>query len=163
MLTGHRLHTDGKETVGDVRTGARIGRNSHQLAPLSARIAGLFEQFAACGGLRFFVLLHHAGHNLEACLPQRVAILADEKHTAIAGDGYDIDPIGIFQHIIFIIDSPCRQFDGVPAGRQPRPADDIFAPQSLPRHVASVHLLSLHIISLSVCGWSSSCQTTALS
>ena len=146
MLAAHKLHAHGKEAVSDICHGAGIGRNDHQLCPHAAAIAGLLSQFATRGGLRLLAGFYHSGHNLVAGLAYAVTVLPDKDVLSATSHGNYVYPIGLLQHVILIVDSSVGQLNSVTPCRQPRAADQVFAAQCTPIHVAFAHNIQTFVI-----------------
>ena len=62
----------------------------------------------------------------------RVTVLTYHHELALTGDGDDVDPLGVFQHIMFGVDAPVGQLHLIDAGSEPGPADEVFGRKNLP-------------------------------
>ena len=101
MLFAERFDARGEVAVGEVVLCGGVGREGRQQTPLAAAVARLFHQFALRGFERRGVRrLGDAGRNFIRGFAQPVAVLVDQHEPSVAGDGRDVDPVGIFEHIV---------------------------------------------------------------
>ena len=61
-----------------------------------------------------------------------MAVLVDQHEPSVAGDGRDVDPVGIFEHIVIRNAASVGQFEAFVAHGEPRFAGEIFAREDFP-------------------------------
>ena len=133
MLHRCPFHAFRHEAVYEVVHVARVARDDTDFAPCAARISRLLVEFAPCGGLRRSIGgVDHAGHDFVARSAQSRPVLSDEDEIPVGCPGNDVDPVGKFQNVIFIVDNAVRQLHRVAPCRQPRPSVEIFAFEHFP-------------------------------
>ena len=144
VLTRDTLHSLGNEGVGDVVLRAGIGGERGVFRPSASCVARLFEQFTL-GGFegRSVGGIHHACTKLILNDAKSVAVLTNKDELPIGGDGNDVNPCGIFKHIVFGHDGSVGHAQHVATGGEPRTANEVFGADRFPR--LDVFLL-LHII-----------------
>ena len=67
-----------------------------------------------------------------------MAVLPLDDETAVLGDGDDIDPVGVFEDVELGIDVAVGQLYLVPAGGEPRAAEEVLALEHSPSLVIHV-------------------------
>lgn len=135
VLRAMQCDTFCEVTIAMVVLRACVGSQRHQERPRSSGIACLFHQFALRSRQRCLARLHTACHNLGRDLPEAVSILPFKHNCAFVGDGNNVDPIGIMQHIIIIIDTAIRQLHLVAACIEPQRIEKRFGLQHFPFHI----------------------------
>ena len=132
MLSGGQLHAYGEVAMGDVVHGAG---ELHDFAPLAAGVTSLFLQFAFGGVHRVFAGFHAACHEFEAGAAEAVAVLADDDHLAVAGDGDDVDPGRVLEDVVFVVNAAVGQLADITAGGEPGAAEEVFRGEGFPVEV----------------------------
>ncbi len=128
------LHASCKKAVRPIIGACRIAAERVQERPFTFSIAGFFQQFALCARKRRGIgLFQHTAWDFPGGLTEAMTILTFQNYVAIAGNGNNIHPIRVFEHIILRNDSTIGEFKALPAHRQPRSADEIFRFQNSPR------------------------------
>ena len=133
MTAPGRSDSGGEEAVGEVGGGAGVAGDRHEVGPHAAGVSRLLLELAAgslLGGLPF---LHDSGAYLVAGAAYAVAVLELHHELTFVGDGDDIDPVGIFEHIEVGIDAAVGKLYGVVAHGEPwGSGDDGLAPEGFP-------------------------------
>ena len=131
-LIGNALHPLGQKAVGDVVADAGILADGHDLAPSAATVASLLEQFAPCALLGRLALLTNSSAQLDEHLVHGMPVLAyHDKHT-VAGDGDNIDPVGVLEHIMLGVNHTTGQLHTVDSRREPGPLNDVATIEGFP-------------------------------
>jgi len=96
------LYATHQKTVCSVVCACRIAAERIQQRPFPTTIAGFFQQFALSSGKRRGIgLFQNSAWYFPCRLAKTVTILAFQNDIIILGNGNDVHPIGIFQHIVF--------------------------------------------------------------
>lgn len=86
---------------------------------------------------RCFALFDYACGNFIACLAEPVAELPFHDILPVFVNGYDVDPVRVFENVEFRVDSPVGKPYGVLSDRKPRASEQVFARHRLPFSVFS--------------------------
>ena len=70
-----------------------------------------------------------------------MTVLPFHDELAFFGQGNHVDPVRIFQHVVFIIYHAVGQADFVAPGRQPRASDEVFAVEYFPFLFVVLHIV----------------------
>ena len=106
LLTAHMFYPLGKETVCDVVTDAGILPHRHDFTPSAAAIACLLKQFTLRRLQGCFPLFYHTGTQFVKHYIHRVPVLPYHDKLSLTRDSGDVDPLGVFQHIVLGVDAP---------------------------------------------------------
>ena len=92
-----------KQDMNAVRMRCGIWREACDMAKVARDMAGFFQQLPRAGDERIaFMRIHHAARQFERNDASAVTILANENQPVVVVEGCNVNPIGIFEHIIGI-------------------------------------------------------------
>lgn len=123
VLVGQAADAGGDEAVAEIGAGAGVWGGYHIQCPCAFAVAGLLEEFPAGCLLRGLAAFAHSCRDFVAYFAAAVAVLALQYHAAVVCDGDDVDPVGVFEHIVFGVDHSVWKLYPVTAGGEPGTAD----------------------------------------
>ena len=133
-----------------------------QLLPCAVAVARFFEQFAlGCIHRTGICRVYHSCTQFVARHLESVAVLAHHEHSAFLVNGYDVDPVGVFEYIVFRTLVAVGQAHRIAPHREPWAPEEVFGLFDRPFSVVVTrkmfhvfvccHLVQMAVVAVSDC------------
>ncbi len=135
MLFALAFHPTCKERVGDVVVRAWVWAKLHERFPHAAAKTRLLHELASRRRKRLLAILYHSGRYLPCHAVQAMTILPFKDIAAITCRGYNVNPVGVFERPVVVLDTSVGQQQFVFSHRHPRFFHNILRRKRLPSHL----------------------------